>query len=74
MDYQIQYILSNNYYLKKYLRENSRFYKDIIRNPNYISNLNEMMKKDYKLTFPDKMVKFKDDIQMISSIMEIFKD
>ena len=47
MDYKVQYILNNNYYLKRFLRENSNFYKDLIRNPNYINELNEIMKKEY---------------------------
>ncbi len=32
MDYRVQYILNNNFYLKKYLRENSNYYKGLIRN------------------------------------------
>ena len=74
MDYQVQYIINNNQYIKRYLRENSRFYKDIIRNPYFINNLNEMMKKEYKLTFPDKIEKIKNDLRMFNSVMDIFKD
>ena len=74
MDYKVQYILNNNYYLKRFLRENSNFYKDLIRNPNYINNLNEIMKKEYKLTFPDKLEKIKNDISIFNSVMDVFKD
>lgn len=73
MTYEIQYILNNNFYLKKYLRENSEFYKDLIRNPNFINTLNEMMKKKYKLTVSDRLTKIKDDINMLNSIMDILK-
>ncbi len=74
MDYHVQYILNNNYYLKRFLRENSRYYKDLIRNPNFIYKLNEIMKKEYKLTIPDKIEKFKNDLKMFSSVMDIFKE
>ena len=73
MTYEIQYILNNNFYLKKYLRENSEFYKDLIRNPNFINTLNEMMKKKYKLTVSDRLTKIKDDINMLNSVMDILK-
>ena len=73
MDYKIQYLLNNNYYLKKFLRENSNYYKDLIRNPNFINNLNEIMKKEYKLTIPDKLKKIKEDINMLNSVMNILK-
>lgn len=74
MDYKVQYILNNNYYLKRFLRENSNFYKDLIRNPNFINNLNEIMKKEYKLTFPDKLEKIKNDISIFNSVMDVFNN
>ena len=73
MDYQVQYILNSNIYLKKFLRENSGFYKSLIRNPNFIDNLNEMMRKEYKLTIPDKLEKIKDDISMLNAVMNVLK-
>ncbi len=74
MDYHVQYILNNNYYLRKFLRENSKYYKDLIRNSDFIYELNEIMKKEYKLTIPDKIEKFKNDLKMFSSVMDIFKE
>ena len=74
MDYQVQYILNQNYYLKRFLRENSWYYKNIIRNPNFINNLNEIMKKEYKLTFPDRIEKIKNDLNMFNSVMSVLKD
>ena len=73
MDYRVQYILSNNFYLRNYLRENSNFYKEIIRNPDFIYKLNDIMKKRYKLTFPDKLEKIKNDISMLNSVMDVLK-
>ena len=73
MHYQIQLIINNNLYLKRYLRENSRFYKELIRNPYFINELNERMKKEYKLTVPDKIEKIKNDLSMLNSVMDVLK-
>ena len=66
-------MLESNPLLKRYLREHSHYYKNIIRNPEYINILIDSMKKDYKLTFPDKLEKIKDNIGMINSFMDIIK-
>ena len=71
MTTEIQYILNNNPLLKKFLRENSFYYKMIIRNPNSIHELIDLMKKEYKLSLPDKLEKIKDDLSMINTIMDI---
>lgn len=73
MIYENQLILNNNVYLKRFLRENSHFYKNLIRNPEFIMELNEMMKKTYKLTIPDKIEKIKNDLSMLSSVMDVLK-
>ena len=73
MHYQIQLIINNNLYLKRNLRENSRFYKELIRNPYFINELNERMKKEYKLTVPDKIEKIKNDLSMLNSVMDVLK-
>ena len=66
-------MLDSNPLLKRYLREHSNYYKDIIRNPVFINNIIELMKKEYKLTFPDKLEKIKDNITMVNSFMDIIK-
>ena len=68
---KIQYLLNSNPYLKKYLRENSFYYKELIRNPNFVNELMNLMKKEYKLTIPQKLDKIKQDISMINSVMDI---
>ena len=73
MDIKIQFILEANPYLKRYLREHSSYYKRIIRNPSFISELEEMMKKEYKLTFPDKLEKVKNNISMVNAFMDVLK-
>ncbi len=73
MNIEIQYILNSNPLLKKFLRENSFYYKIIIRNPNKIKEIIELMKKEYKLTFPYKLEKIQNDLSMINTIMDIIK-
>ena len=68
---KVQYLLNNNPYLKKYLREHSFYYKEIIRNPNFVNELLNLMKKEYKLTISQKLDKIKQDISVINSVMEI---
>ena len=71
MDFRNFEIINNNLYLKKYLRENSYYYKDLCRNPLFINKLNDLMRASYKLTLPDKLEKISHDINMVSSFMDI---
>ena len=73
MNIRIQFMLEVNPYLKRYLREHSWFYKDIIRNPSFIFEIENLMKKEYGLTLPDKLEKIKDNISMVNSFMEVLK-
>ena len=73
MQIKVQYILNSDPYLKRYLRENSHYYKDLIRNPNFIRELNALMKQAYKLNFPAKLDKLKEDISMLNTVMDILK-
>lgn len=71
MPIKVQYILNSNLYLKKYLRENSFYYKELIRNPNFINELNNLMKKEYKLTFPSKLEKIRQDLSLLNTVMDV---
>ena len=73
MDYEIRNIINNNMLLKKYLRENSYYYKDLIRNPKFINILYDLMKKDYKLTVSEKLEKINKDLSMMNSVIDILK-
>ena len=73
MNYEIRNIINNNILLKKYLRENSYYYKELIRNPSFINRLYELMRKSYKLTVPDKLEKINKDLSMMNSVIDILK-
>lgn len=64
-------MLNNNIYLKKFLRENSYYYKKLIRNPEFIYEMNNLMRERYKLTLPHKLDKLKDNISMINAFMDV---
>ena len=73
MDSKIQFILDSNPLIKRYLREHSYYYKNLIRDSNFINNITDLMKKEYHLTFSDKLNKIKDDINLVNSFMDIIK-
>ena len=73
MNIKIQYMLDSDIMLKKYLREHSNYYKNITRNPNFINEIINLMKKDYHLTIPDKLDKIKNNISMFNTFMDVLK-
>lgn len=66
-----QIIINKNLLLKKYLRENSYYYKVLNRNPEMMKDLYKEMQKAYKLTFNDRLDKVKDNLSMINSFIDI---
>jgi len=73
MNFRIQSILDNDLLLKRYLREHSFYYKNLNRNPIFINEIVEMMRKEYHLTLPDKLDKIKNNISMINTFMDVLK-
>ena len=70
---EVQFYIRNNPNIYRYLRENSYWYKYLNRNPYMIKELEEEMKKNYKLTTKDKVEKFSDNLSMISKFLEAFR-
>lgn len=62
--------INNNPMLKKYLHENSYWYKILNRDPKMINKMTEEMKKAYKLTIEDKI----DDLNSKMNIVKAFMD
>ena len=73
MNIKIQYILNSNLMIKRYLREHSNYYKNIIRDPNFINEMNELMKREYHLTLPDRLDKIKDNISLVNTFIDVLK-
>lgn len=73
MPIKIQFMLNSDPLLKRYLREHSYYYKDLIRNPDIIKLIINNMKKDYHLTISDKLNKITDNITLFNNFMDIIK-
>lgn len=68
---ETQMLIRNNPNLYKYLRENSYWYKYLNRSPAYLKEVEQEMKSRYKLRPEDKMEKFRDRLDMITSIINV---
>ncbi len=73
MLYDIQYKINKDINLKKYLRENSYWYKYLNRNSSSFKYFVDEMKVKYKLTTVDKINKTMDNINMLQSFLDVFK-
>ena len=71
MHIDIQYRIANNHNYKRFLEENSYWYKYLNRNRLYFKDFDNSMKKQYKLTTEDRIDKMREGIDTISKIMEI---
>lgn len=72
MNITVQYEIKSDYRYTKYLRENSYWYKYLNRNNNYLKPFKDSMKKRYKLTFEDKLDRFKTNIDRAKDFIDIF--
>ena len=73
MSIEVQYKLRENPNYIKYLRENSRWYKYLNRNPNNFKNFEEEVKREYKLTTSDRILKTLETLEMMEKILSTFK-
>ena len=73
MTFDIQYKINNDINLKRFLRENSYWYKQLNRDSNNFKYFVEDMKVKYKLTPSDKINKTIDNISMIQSFLDVLK-
>lgn len=73
MSYDIYYKIHNDLNLKKYLRENSNWYKRLNRTNDSFPYFVEEMKIKYKLTTSDKINKTIDNIGLLQSFLEVLK-
>lgn len=70
--FTINYI-KNNPLVHEYLRANSSWYKKLNRNPKLIKDLEKEAKEYYKLTIADKLERFNQNIEMISTFLDVLK-
>lgn len=73
MVYDIGQRIKSDINLKKYLRENSNWYKRLNRSRDSFPYFVEEMKVNYKLTVEDKINKTMDNISMFQGFLDVFK-
>lgn len=73
MNYKTINYIKTNPLVYSYLRENSFLYKNLIRNPSVIKEIEELAKKFYKQTKEDKIKRLSESIETISTLIDVFK-
>ena len=73
MTYGLQGRINADINLKRFLRENSYWYKALNRNENVFDEFVYDMKVKYKLTTSDKINRTIDNIGMLQSFLEVLK-
>lgn len=73
MDIKTIHQIKTNPLLHSYLRVDSSWYKSLNRNPESIVDLERVAKKYFKLTFSDRLQKFVENMEMISSFIDVLK-
>ena len=66
-------IIEQNPNLKRYIKENSYWYRYLNRDSNYLKLMYQEMKKQYKLTSTDRLEKINNNMKLISEIFKILK-
>ena len=73
MNLSLQYKINQDKRLKQFLRENSYWYKYLNRSETYYKEfVNDMIDK-YKLKPTDRLNKMVDNINMVSSFLDVLK-
>jgi len=73
MNLKTQFIVRNNFYIGKYLQENSIWYKYLNRDPSLLESMEREMKEAYRLTPKDKIEDFSRKIDFIQNFMDILR-
>lgn len=71
MFYEVKDKLDKDPKFKRYLRENSNWYKELNRDPNSYNNFVKEMKKKYKLRTIDKIDNFVDTVDLVTKIINV---
>ena len=73
MDIDTLNIIRNNKLIYKFLREESYHYKYLYRDKDYIKKLDKLSKEKYKERTIDKIEKLSNNINLISTIIDVLK-
>ncbi len=70
MSYELQIKLREDPKYKKYLRENSIWYKRLIRHPESFQEFKEAMRRDYHLRPSDRFSQAMDTFDIITNLLK----
>ena len=73
MTLDLQFKIKDNPNYLKYLRQNSFWYKYLNRDPENFKFFEEEVKKNYKLTKADKIMRTLETIEMMEKVMATLK-
>ena len=73
MQLDIKINILQNPDLRRYLSENSYWYKYLNRDGNYLKVMYEEVKKKYKLAPSDKLERVNNNIKLVSEMIKILK-
>lgn len=73
MNFNVQVEINNNPNYKKYLRENSYWYKNLNRNPNSIEKFKEEVRERYQLRTTDRLNNALKAIELIQNVVSTLK-
>ena len=73
MNLNLQYRIYQDPKQHKFLRENSHWYKYLNRSETYYKDFINDMKDKYKLKPTDRLNKMMDNINMVSSFLDVLK-
>ena len=71
MDKELLNQIRSNKLVYSYLREDSSLYKELLRNPKYIKEIERRAKEFYKETSIDKIERLEDKINLIRTFMDV---
>ena len=73
MNIEVQQKIFSNELLHIYLRENSHWYKILNRHPEFINDMIQEMKDNYKLNTGDKIERLGERLSMVESILKVLE-
>ena len=74
MELNTQYYLKNNKKMYDYLKLNSNYFKSLNRDGANIKKFENDMKEKYKIRASDKLNDVIDNIDLVSSMLNVFKN
>jgi hypothetical protein len=70
---EIYELLQSQEDLKRFIREQPIWYRRLTRNPADVEAFELAMLHHYKKTIPDRVVKFQNQVQMASLMIDVFQ-